>query len=147
MTKAIIVVPWLNGSAQFPGIDSAQVSWVCASYVPPLAGTPAYALVEISATQAIIDILTARSDCLFICSLDENGFDKTATTATQRNAVVTKIQAMGFTGAQFGLLNAAIQSSRNRSDLAVAIATKAFYRNTKKDFMTDRDLYGAAVGG
>ena len=147
MAKAIFVVPFAGGSPQFPGIDATQVSYVCASYVPPPAGTAQYALVWIETSAANIATLTARADCLFIANRLDDGSIETATiTATQRNAVRTKIANMGFTGAQYGLLVAAINSSQNRDDLAVNIATKAFMRDVAKNFMTLRDVRGTMKG-
>lgn len=150
MAKAALVVPFSAGSAQFPGVDQVKypISWVCASYVPPPPGTAPYALVMLSADQAAIDILTARADCLYICAINEDGsFDTKALAAAERNAARTKVSSMGFTGAQYGLLNAAIQSSQKRDELAEALATKAFFRNIKKKFMTNADLRGAMIGG
>jgi hypothetical protein len=148
MPKAIMVVPFSNGSAQFPGVnqETDPVSWVCSAYVPPPPGAAPYALVMLNTTNAAIILLSGRADCLFICNVLEDGsYEPTPLTPTQRNDIRAKIAAMGFTGAQYGLLNAAIQASQNRSVLAFAIATKAFYRNINKDAMTDSNLIGAYI--
>jgi hypothetical protein len=46
---------------------------------------------------------------------------------------------------QYGLLNAAIQSSQARDELAVAIATKAFYRTSNRVEMLESDLRGTSI--
>lgn len=149
MAKAIMVLPFSSGSVQYPGLTDLQraaCSWVCASYAPPPPGTAPYALVLLATTQAIIDILTARADCLYICALNEDGsYDTKDLLAAERNAIRTKVNAMGFTGATYGLLNAAIQSSQNRGELADKLATRAFFRNIKKEFMSNADLRGSMI--
>ena len=150
MAKCVMIVPWGVGQPDFKG--QTVTGYVCASYVPPLAGAANYVLVWMSAAQTVIDTLAARTDCLLVCNIvkDANGgenFETAALTATQRNTVRTKIANMGFSGAAYGLLNAAIQASQNRDALAFAIATRAFYRDTAKHFMTDADVAGTFLGG
>lgn len=145
--NALFVVPFSNGAPQFPGLpEETNVSFMTISYSPPPAGTAPYVLVELSTTPANVTTLTNRADCLYLCTVTEEGYTADALTAPQRVAIVNKIQAMGFTGAQYGLLNAAIQSSQNRGDLAYAIGTKAFFRNVAKEFMLESDMRGAGLG-
>jgi hypothetical protein len=139
-----MIVPFANGSPQFPGVNPETIqAWTVISYTPPPAGTAQFNLVWLEADVATITALTARADCLFICNLlDDGTFDKPALEAADRNATRTKINAMGFTGAQYGQLNAAINSSANRDELAVKLATRAFFQNVKKDFMEEWQIRG-----
>lgn len=147
MPNALFVVPFNNGSVQFPGIpENSQVEFCAIGYIPPPAGTAPYAFVELKTTQPIIDILTSRTDCLYVTTITETGYVATPLSATQRNQIRDKINAMGFTGAQYGLLNAAIQSSQNRSELALAIGTKAFFRDINKNAMINQDIAGGGLG-
>jgi len=145
MAKALMVLPFSNNQISVD-LNSAT-GWVVGSYAPPPPGTAPYVLVWLEADQSLIDTLSARSNCLFICSRDENGDFETAEIAPQqRNAVRAKINAMGFTGSQYGLLNAAIQSSQNRSELAFKLANKAFFRDVNKTPMTEDDVRGTRQG-
>jgi len=145
MPKCLMVLPFSNGNIS---TDLSRVaSWVIGSYAPPPAGTAPYVLVWLDADQTVINTLTARTDCLFICNRNDDGSFETANImATARNAVRTKIANMGFTGSQYGLLNAAIQSSQNRTELAYALATKAFFRDADKTPMTQEDVMGTRQG-
>lgn len=143
MAIARMVVPWSNGNPAFPGVE--QVEYVVVSYAPPPPGTANYVLVEMRASQADIDALAARADCLFICAVTEDGFVATALSPTDRNNIVSKIQSMGFTGAIYGLLVAAIQASQNRGALAVNLSTAAFFRNVSRDYMTEADVRGGML--
>lgn len=152
MPKCLIILPWSSGSVSFPGLTESELSQVtgytCGSYAPPPPGAANYALVWLTASQAVIDKLSARSDCLYVCAVlldadgNQTGFETAALNATARNSVRSKLEAMGFTGAIYGLLNAAIQASQTRDDLAVAIATKAFFRDIDKTYMTVQDVRG-----
>ena len=144
----IMILPFNNGSIQFPGLaeDEPRPSFSIISYAPPPAGAAPYVLAEISTTQANVDILSARPDCLYMSRRDEEGYVTETLPAQERNAVRAKIAAMGFTGAAYGLLNAAIQASQNRADLVVAIGTKAFFRNVDKEFMNEAEVRGGRLG-
>jgi len=149
--NAMMVVPFENGSPQFPGLpENAQVGFCTISYSPPPAGTAPYVLVELTTTQTNIDILTARPDCLFLANviIDDDGkyWDTAPLLPTERNAIRAKVADMGFTGSQYGLLNAAIQSSQNREELVFALGTKAFFRDKDADFMAESDMIGAGLG-
>lgn len=142
MTKCLMVVPWGISRPQFPGVDESLINgWTCGSYVPPPEGN--HVLVWLNADQSVIDTLSSRNDCLYICLISDDGIiETTAIGANERNAVATKVRNMGLPG----LVNAAIQSSQNRSQLAFALATKGFYRNKTKDPMTELDVRGTAIG-
>jgi hypothetical protein len=152
MPKCIMILPWKNGT---PDIDMSQIDgYVAASYVPPPKDSPQFVLAFIEAKQEYIDTLTARSDCLYICSrsnpkmdeggktVDPGGIEKSPVNAATKSALRTKIQKMGFDGAKFGNLNAAISSGANRAEIAFALAKKAFARDRDGNNMTDEDLNG-----
>lgn len=132
MPIARMIVPFSSGSAQFPGVDASKVSYVCVSYVPPPPGTAPYALVELNAPQDVIDALAARPDCLYLCAATEAGFDAAPLPAVSRSAIRAKIEAMGFKGAQYGLVNAAVQASQNRDELVIKLGEAAFFETADK---------------
>ena len=141
--KAIMVVPWGSGSPSFPGIEPEEIQgYTVGSYAPPPPGMPPYALVWLTATTAAIASLTAHADCLYVCDITEDGFVTEPISPQKRVAIKNKINNLGFEGAPFGLLNAAIQASQNREELAFAIATKAFFRSVDKEFMTEENVRG-----
>ena len=143
--NAMMIVPFLNGAPSFPRLpEDAQVGFMTLSYTPAT-----YALVEITTTQANVDILTAQPNCLFLCNViyDEEGgksFETTPLAPTDRVAIVNKVKAMDFDN--LGLINAAIQASQNRSDLVYALAYKAMTRNVQGDLMTEQDVKGQGLG-
>ena len=145
--RAMFILPFANGRPQFPGLaEDAQVGFCTISYSPPPLDTPQYVLVEIETEQANIDILAARADCLLMCNviIDEDGkqYDTDPITPTDRVAIRNKIAAMGWTGEQLGLINAAIQASQNSAELVYKLGTKAFIRNVNKDLLIDADITG-----
>ena len=143
--KAVMVLPYDNG-IQFPGLpEDTRPDFCILSYAPPPPVTAPYILAEIRADSADIDTLKAQADCLYLCEVTENGYVTDPLAAQDRNEVRAKCAAL-FTGATYGLLNAAIQASQNRSDLVMAIAKNAFFRNEDKDFMLDEDMKGAGLG-
>jgi hypothetical protein len=152
MTKCVMVLPWKNGTID---IDMTNVNgYTVASYVPPPKDTPQYALVWLDASQDVIDKLTSRSDCLFICSrtnpekdkdgkvVNEKSFEKTTVTTASRNATKSKVASMGFSGSKFRSLTDALQSCGNKSELAYALATKAFARDRDGTPMSESDVDG-----
>ena len=109
------------------------------SYYPPPAAVPYY-LAELSASQAVIDALAARPDCLLLCYVTEEGFTPNPIAPTARVAITKKIKDMDFPN--LGLINAAIQASQNTAELAVKLATKAFARHVDGTLMTESDVLG-----
>ena len=139
--KATFILPFNNGSIQFPGLaeDEPRPSFVLISYAPPPSGAP-YVLTDIETTQANVDILSARPECLLLATYDAEGVRQAVDVpANQRNAMRAKVQAMGFTGAQFGLINGAIQSGNMRP------AMNAFFRNIESEFITDPEVDGGGL--
>jgi hypothetical protein len=157
MPVARFVVPFASGAPVFPGVPEFEpgvtessprvqsVSWVILSYAPPPADAPQYVLVELKASAANIAILTVRPECLFLCDVTEQGFTADSLTGAQRNSIRVKIESMGFVGAQYGLLNAAIQASSNRAELVVKLSLAAFYRSADRSFMTELDVLAGAM--
>jgi len=139
--KATFILPFNNGSIQFPGLaeDEPRPSTVTISYAPPPSGAP-YVLVDLDTTQANINILTARAECLLLATYDEENIRVAVDVpANERNAMRLKVQAMGFTGKQFGLINGAIQSGNMRP------AMNAFFRNIESEFITDAEVDGGGL--
>lgn len=143
--KAILVLPFDNG-IQFPGLVDIQPDFCTLSYTPPPIGTAPYVLAEIRTDTANVDILATQPNVLYLCEVTEDGYVPAPLTAQDRNNIRAKVASMGFTGAQYGLLNAAIQASQNNSDLVYALAENAFFRTNQKDFMREQDLRGAGLG-
>ena len=143
--KAMFVLPYDNG-IQFPGLgEDVRPDYCIVSYAPPPPGTAQFVLAEIRTDAGNVDILKAPANCLYLAEVTEEGYSTDALIPTERNAIRTKCATL-FTGAIYGLLLAAILSSQNRTDLVYALATKAFFRNVAKDFMTEADLRGAGLG-
>ena len=142
--NAMMIVPFENGSPSFPGLpEDAQVGFMTLSYTPAT-----YALVEITTTQANVDILTAQPSCLFLCNVIEvdggKVFETTPLAPTDRVNITKKVKDMDFDN--LGLINAAIQASQNRSDLVYALAYKAMTRNVEGDLMIEEDVKGQGLG-
>lgn len=152
MPRAMMILPFENGGIQFPNIDpETQVSFCIISYAPPPPDTAPYVLAMIDSEQSIIDSLTNESNCLFMANVirDEEGgqdFEPAPLSPTDRNAIRAKVALMGFEGAQYGLVNAAIQASQNNSELVYNLGKAAFFRTVEKDFMRDQDIRGAGLG-
>jgi len=152
MPRAMMILPFENGSIQFPDLpQDANVSFCIISYAPPPAGTAPYCLAMIDTEQANIDSLRGEPNCLFMANVirNEDGgqeFETEALAGPARNAIRLKVEAMGFTGAQYGLVNAAIQASQNRDELVYSLGKAAFFRDDAANHMEDKHIRGAGLG-
>ena len=88
---------------------------------------PDYAAVWVVAPQAILDILKAQANTLFVISLDnENKWVSIPLAPQARVQIVNKLKSFGYDGGRFGLINAAIQASQNSTQAAVIILTQIY---------------------
>ena len=128
MPSCILLVPFVDGYARFPGVDGNIDGDVC-SGLPPRAGDPQLIPVWLRTDQATIDILKARPECMYLVGFDaeRNFVGDTTLTATSRVTILNKLKALGYTGELLGLLQAALQASQKASQVAIAVLLKAFF--------------------
>ena len=143
--KAVMVLPYDNG-IQFPGLpEDTQVDFCILSYAPPSSDIAPYVLAEIRAEGADVDTLAGQANCLYLCEVTEEGYSVEPLAPTDRVKIRNKISLL-IDGALYGLLNAAIQASQNRSELVFAIAQNAFFRDDNYMYMREQDVRGAGLG-
>ena len=141
--SAIVILPVLRAYNEIDGVQvlasltldlpgltteqAAQVSINNPSAMPPLDSEPDYAAVWVVAPQAILDILKAQANTLFVISLDnENKWVSIPLAPQARVQIVNKLKSFGYDGGRFGLINAAIQASQNSTQAAVIILTQIY---------------------
>ena len=112
-----------------PGLTDEQRGQVSINGpAEPIMGEPDYIATWIVAPLEIINLLTARSDCLFVIGLDDaNQWVSMPIAPQDRVKVVNKLKFFGYEGSRFGLINATIQSSQNSTDAAMVILTRIFF--------------------
>ena len=122
-----------KGGAVLLPVDSVA-SFAVLSYAPPPLSCP-YVLAELSADQALIDTLAARPDCLLLCYVTEEGFETAPLAPQERVTIRNKIAAMEFPN--LGRINAAMQASQNKAELANKLAAAAFAWNVEGELMNE----------
>ena len=125
-----------GGGPLYPGLaeDESVKGYGGISYTPPPIDCP-YVLAEVWADQAIIDALAAQPNCLLICYVTEAGFETAPLAPQERVTIRNKIAAMEFPN--LGRINAAMQASQNKAELANKLAAAAFAWNVEGELMNE----------
>jgi len=137
MVRAIFIVPLQYGEPQFPGVgylfgDKPDVPTPGYGYTvgcaTPKPGDPQFVTVWLNTSQANIDVLKARPECVWLTDLDDDGaWVSTATTPTQASQLATKVRdGLKYNSAKYAQAMTAIQAARTSKAAAEACATKLF---------------------
>ena len=128
MPNCLILVPFVDGYARFPGIDG-NIEGGVISCNPPRPCDPQLIPVMLQTNQATIDILKARPECMYLIGFDAERkyVGDTTLNATSRNTIINKLKALGYAGVLLGILQAAIQASQKASQVAIKVLLNAFF--------------------
>jgi hypothetical protein len=137
MARSIFIVPLLNGEPQFPGVtylfgDKPDVGTPGYGYTvgcqTPKATEPQFVTVWVNTSQANIDVLKARAECVWLTDLDDDGaWVSTAVLPTSASAMATKIRdSLRYNTAKYAAAITAIQAARTSKAAGEACATKLF---------------------
>jgi len=137
MPRSIFIVPLLNGEPQFPGViylfgDKPNAPTPGYGYTvgcaTPKPGDPQFVIVWVNTSQANIDVLKARAECVWLTDLDDDGaWVSAATTPTAASAMATKVRdSLKYNSAKYAAAITAIQAARTSKAAGEACTGKLF---------------------
>lgn len=137
MPRSIFLVPLLYGEPQFPGVayifgDKPDILIPGYGYTvgcaTPGKTDPQFVTVWVNTSQANINVLKARAECVHLTDLDDDGaWVSAAVTPTAAGQIATKVRdGLKFNAPKYTAAITAIQAARTSKAAGEAVAVKLF---------------------